>query len=611
MLNILRDIQSVLLPVCFHEETMTTNGDKLKFPFLAIFDSIAPYYPIKFTPPKNDPWGITREGLQNSLMNVFTCYIHDDKIDIDHSLYGNENLTILGIQLILERLSPPSAYADEDDISDITTLDRIEALEDLSNLLILPQKNDSSDNGEQKRNIKQRKVFESLSLEIVKELRVILLRCHEDSAIAVASSSKKEEEDENKVLANLCRTVVNNFAYELEIQSLLRIDEPSDRYENSREMFKSFWSCFVCDQISDLCNLMSSSPQTAKGRVAIAYAASLSACGGEQTLRLCLTKCIPIFLELLKNVEGTNVDEDQIAIAAYGIGVFFSSSRVSMEKILEQNLAIHPHPLQEFTPKGIQSLTKIIVKDELGNKSKSAAIKAFESLLISSPHFLLKGTYVGTVRHIIQHVGQYVLKSFDTDDDDESLACILTYAQFIGTVIGISTKEEGSIQRQGDNFLVRDMEVQTFVQKILLPDILNSSTNASPRKGVHRIDWKILAFTCQVGDIYASSIILSHLFGTLYKVIQSKNSSRIAITSEAISYLFQKGGLNSIKAVKNRGLHFDLIKNLTGQMPSKADNDIETSTLMLPEVRKEKRTEADNAVSLFSIPISAFSLFFD
>ncbi len=610
MLDILKEIQSVLLPSCFNKDTMSKD---MKFPFLSMFDSVAPYYPIKFTPPKNDPWGITREGLQNSLMSVFTCYINHDKAFIDKSVYGDENMIVLAVRLILERLSPPSSYSEGDDDIDVTTQDRIEAVEDLTSLLIIPYESHSlsvGSNWQQIRSVRQMKIFDSLSIEIVKELSVILLRCHEDAAIAVASASKKEDEEENKVLANLCRAVVNNLAYELEIRSQFQIDDNyAEPQRNIKKTVKSFWSCFVSDQITNLCNLMSSSPQTLKGRIAIAYVASLSACGGENTLRLCLDKCIPIFLQLLKHVESPNNDEEQIAIAAYGIGVLFSSSRVSIEKMSNQNVAIHPHPLQEFASQSVQILTKIIVKDGMGLQAKSAAIKAFESVLLSSPHFLLEGTYESTVRHIIEHIGQCVIDSFDAEivgEDDESLQFNLANAQFTGTAIGTSMENGESSHYEEDSFLKKDTNVEEYLRETLLPKILESSSAVKKGQDAFRTDWKVLAFACQMGESDVSCTILSHLFQTLQKLIQSKASNQIEVTSKAISFLFQKGGVHPIKCVKAKGFHFDLIKFLSGQRPSRNDHDIEMSSLLLPEVRKEKRLEADNTVSISTLLFNAY-----
>ena len=47
------------------------------FPFTKFFDAVAPYYPVTFSPPLNNPYGITSNGIQSSLMAVLCHNDHN------------------------------------------------------------------------------------------------------------------------------------------------------------------------------------------------------------------------------------------------------------------------------------------------------------------------------------------------------------------------------------------------------------------------------------------------------------------------------------------------------------------------------------------------------
>ena len=89
------------------------------FPTVSIFDAVAPYYPIKFTPPPNDPYGITRDGLRDALMAIM-CVVEKKKGQqaVEENGNGNvvETMTSLSAKLFMERLVPPKSldpYGDD------------------------------------------------------------------------------------------------------------------------------------------------------------------------------------------------------------------------------------------------------------------------------------------------------------------------------------------------------------------------------------------------------------------------------------------------------------------------------------------------------------------
>ena len=153
MLQLMKQVQVVIAPI------VENGNDGGLFPYTAIFDAAAVYYPVRFTPPSNDPHGITREGITFALMQVLTCSTLFGK-GISSQQQQQEpdatSMTVLASGLFLERMSPPgpsSPYGDDDDddaAQDVSTVkDRIDALDDLKSLLLVPLENNTNGASEQ------------------------------------------------------------------------------------------------------------------------------------------------------------------------------------------------------------------------------------------------------------------------------------------------------------------------------------------------------------------------------------------------------------------------------------------------------------------------------
>lgn len=609
MLTLLKRIQSVLLPFCFNKAFQSDNNNSQvqKFPFLAIFDAVAPYYPIKFTPPPNDPWGITRESLHDALFDVLTYSTHHS--DEFQTLCDDDNMTVSATRLMLERLSPPSAHPYDDDQDELTTVqDRIDAMEDLSALLLLPLDQGTSmdqSNWVSKSSQKQSCMLSNLSNEVAQEMSNTLLLCHEDAASSVISATNKEEENDNKKLATLCRNFACRISYEFEIHLQSQEQAPTNPGSTNSNKKKTLWDCFVLHRVRDLSNIISSSPQSIKGRVAIAYVASLSACGGERTLRLCLDTCIPPLLGILKQSDRPNGDEEQISTAAYGLGVFFSSARLSMEQITKDGIEVHPHPLQVFGTPVIQLLCKITNRSDTNVQLKIATVKALESVLVSSPFEIMDKVDAELVRQTVFYLAQCLIddmnieSSGDQMTSDWKLAC----ARLVGTTIGRATKKsqiESQIEENKKMTLFEeDAEISTFVETTLFPKILTTCTEYCDDEEDIRYGWKVLAYACEVGEKHVSDSIMSQLFEALKRTIQidEHDEKHVQHITFAISHILQQGGSNPRIAFHSNDLQIDLINTLSRPRSRKDQRDAQMSTLLLPEIINKKRTEAENAVS--------------
>jgi hypothetical protein len=129
-----------------------------EFPTVAVFDAVAPYYPIRFTPPPNDPYGIRRSELREALSLVL-CHPSRRLEEDGNGLLVEEEeedekvitMTCLACEIFLEQLEvipqgegeaedeDEDEYGDGDDSNTNTPesirQDYLEACEDLTRLL--------------------------------------------------------------------------------------------------------------------------------------------------------------------------------------------------------------------------------------------------------------------------------------------------------------------------------------------------------------------------------------------------------------------------------------------------------------------------------------------
>jgi len=623
MLRLLFQVQSVLAPIVedtIHKLSKRESGEaaSLKgFPYTAIFDSAAVYYPVRFTPPPNDPHGITKEGICRALMDVITFSTPsvNDEVITEYAGQNDDNasMVVLATGLFLERISPPrpiDPYGDDEIEQEITTVqDRIEALEDLSSLLLSLIEGDH-----------EYSVLNKLTPASVKEMSNVLYRCHDNAAASVASATSDEEKRDFKVLADECRHFVTRIACGFERMLRSPNVNPID----------SFWDIFVKDRVKDLVGIIASSPQSLKGRMAIAYLASLSACGGEKTLRLCLDMCIPRLAGLLDEnakSEDSNRDKEKMSTVVYGISVLFSSCRLSMEKMTKEGINLYPHPLQAFGSTIVQTLCRIIedIEDNSMDELHIAAVKALESVLLSTPNLILNesdGEDSITVRDTVLFIAKMLVADISVDKDG-SEEWNTASARLVGSTIGkgLQGKQNGE-DNPNSTLLESDQEIISFVENTLFPRLIESSCQVgnTMNSQLQRNDWSVLAYACEVDQDHAVYVIVSELYSTLVSIIQNCRKSdsesdipRATIVATALSHIMNSGGPNAILAFHNASINDNsgsaMIKALTDNSTDLSGNGHimeEMSTLLLPETRERYRTQADCAVS--SVTFISFNL---
>ena len=671
LLSLLYSSLATLSPVLLNNQ-MSSSSSSVEFPITELFDAIAPYYPVRFTPPPNDIHGITRLGIHTALFQLFTWHT---KHDPQQDSVPESNMTTLATRLVLDRLAPPSALdpygqdEEEDGAEEIPTVqDQLEALDDLTHLLLLPlvqdmdEKDDTTSNTTTIRDIHP--ALSNLTPTVLTEMRTIVSYCQNDSASKAnpATSPSQEESQQYQALTNQCRTFCTRLAHDLEVYQT----------RSSLPHSKTFWNLWVRHPLETLGNTIATSPQSFKGRMATAHVASLAACGGILTLRTCLDSIVPLFLQTVQENQqqqhqSTNKrDSEQLVAALYGLGVLFSSCRLSMELIAKDGIHVTPHPLASFASTVLSSLCVVLgdvhragtdagtgMDDTTSSSTmdvevsstlellqnvecnvKIAAVKALESVLQCTPVSILNPTDIHQVRTIV-FVLSKVLILHDHDSSEEGnwsewkQACSRIVGSTIGRTLTYNKDEDTNMEEDSMDrlFFESDDQVVSFAQDTLFPTILLSSLRPVSNEMLERYDWATLSYACEVGYYQVSEIIVSKLIQALLESAHMSNDTKDSLSiAKVLSHVIKEGGIqpgiafHKLQLISGSNILNLLILPLDATKKESQDSKYHTplsnrpvleagmSALLLPEIMESFRAEIAAVVSeICSLVRSVFS----
>jgi hypothetical protein len=631
LLSLFNKIQRIMMPLFVLDgdvsavedtnDTDTTEASKVTFPFMEMFDAVAPYYPVHFTPPRNDPHGITQGTLHDLLLAVLSesGVHHDHKFMSAEANDRNddgtrETMTLLAARMFLERLEPPrtSDFDPPSNGSDSDVEDKLDAIRDLSYLFLprpAPSKNERWPLAtERHSDLPGQRISPNVTrvpLDFLSELSLTMARVHED---AVSS--------DEKALASSARKFSSCLVKSLEPASTSGIDT------------FSLWEAYTVDVLRHLTPILGSAPQGMHGRATTAYFASLAAEGGGlMTLNKVLDGCYPRFLDVLSILDENysampldigessqtsklnSRDEEKLAAAMRGIAALISSSRVTLQKWQRDNFGVqvHPHPLSSFAPSTLHKIALILNEsidvDKAGSLEVAAAV-ALESVLTSCDLTFLDEENMALLEESISLMARVVLIGEGTMDKDStnshewSLAC----ARVLGSVIsvGICKKTDSA------DVVPSNCERINTLAANLLPKILASAT--FPHRGLSkmqtiRYDWVVLAGACANGILYVSERIVSDL---LLKIITALklNRENQKISAMALSHIIRHGGPNvgtAFHELSSPGpTAFEVVHELCRQEDTVPRRQLQVgmSMLQLPASRARDEEAANDTVSI-------------
>jgi len=570
------------------------RGDDEAFPTVSIFDSVAPYYPIKFTPPPNDPYGITRDGLRDALMAIM-CVTEEKKQPTEDKGDGdgaaNENMTSLSAKLFMERLVPPKSLdpygEDYDDDGGETTMDKIEALQDLRDIFLLNSGGSTSGHP-----------LSTVDSGFIKELSSVLVKIHGDAIMNISATPNAGEREKYKSLLEKCREFVANIAEQVE--------------GLGGGVAPSLWEAFVLDTVRDMASVLTTAPQGLKGRSSTAYISSLAACGGIRTLRTCLDGCLPPLIGALQDSGG---DEEKAAAAALAAGTLFSSSGKTLTKSSADGIAVHPHPLQQYASDVVRAL--IALRKNCQQESlRIAAINSLGATLLVVPSSIL-GTLTSSilsvegddVKLILQELLSLASEVVLATDQGEGADLALARSRVVGSALGrglASKSDRDCVPCVLDD---NDVVVDAIIKSIF-PDIIESATTNKERDDKsksERYDLVALTNACDVGGKDASKTIISELLSAILSKLNDDSDNEATEYSQhpavtpalALSYVVKKGGdlpasvFHSLPS--SQVTPFDIIEALSSSKDGEdQQRQVGMSKLLLPtEVEKERNVARD------------------
>lgn len=490
LLRMLHAMQTTMLP-------FFQTGSTVKFPIINLFDAVAPYYPIHFTPPPNDVYGITRQGLHEALMAVL-CFTGYDAMET-----GNDTMLNLSAGIFLERLLNIDS---EDGNAPSSVDDKLEAIADLSTLLFPANRSSLCD---------------QLSEDSVRELSAVLYATHAEGASGASSGG--ETGKKYKALADDCRNLVSKVACAVEASS-----KPA------------LWNIFVRDTVQTRSQVLSTSPQSAQGRASIAYLACLSASGGPRTLTLCLQLCLPPLIDIID----TDKDEEKVGAAMYGIGAFFSSFQVAVERSSKDGVALHPHPLEPYSSKVSRSLFRLIGIGSKGESPKAkevppslyiASVHVLESVLTVTPLSLLEESDLDNICALLDAMASLVessdeLYSNEIDVDGSDVSLRKAASRTLGATLGASFEEAKDVSDKKPRMhcvIDESDRIRSHLRDSIYPKLLLSSELLVPAKKESaplRFDWMTLAYACEMNRSAASRIV-ADLTNALNGSLKSKDTT--------------------------------------------------------------------------------------
>jgi hypothetical protein len=504
LLTILHEMQ-----IAFEPYFLYARNQDLVFPGEDIFDAVAPYFPIQFTPPPNNIHDITREGLHASLLSVLTY----TKLDDNARIHGRYTMLNLSTGLFIEQLLPLEGEENP------AMVDKFEAIQCLSNLLF-PM--DGS------------RLCEHLDIPTLRNLWTAIKMTHDESSLGISKTG--EEGDINKVSADQCRDLVSKLAFQLETSSN-----------------KALWDAFVSEPLQKQTKKIKLSPSNSK--LSIAYIACLAASGGPRTLRFCLGVGLETLLEYLReHLE----DTEDAAVAAHGIGAFFSSFQVAMERARKEGVVLHPHPLESYAARACQILLDAFDKESLSLYIKIGATRALEFLLLTAHEENLEKNQLSRICSFVMKMLEFIKKA-DEGNTDLQNACCMT----LGTIVGKSLVLLHDTEKSISNNLLSSQAVQDLIKNEIYPALLQLGTKTMESEASERYDRKALSVACSCSQGVSKDIIsslLESLAGSLNKY-HTSDTSCIAF-AECLSYMLQNGGDMTTKVYHQNELSVTILNAL-------------------------------------------------
>lgn len=534
LLTLFHDMQRA-----FQHFFLESSREDLVFPNEDLFDAVAPYFPIQFTPPPNNVHGITREGLNSALLAVL-CHTKMDKNAIKHKRMPMIDLTI---GLFLEQLVPMEGEEPP------STLDKLEASECLLHLLF----SDTGTSG----------MVQLLNAGTLRNLWDAIKRTHDESSMEIDRVGV--EGANNKRLADHCRTLVSRLALELEMLA-----------------DKSLWDAFVLDPLLKQKQQIKTSPSRCK--LTIAYIACLTASGGPHTMRFCLGIGLETLLDhLTENLE----DTEDATSATHGIGAFFSSCQVAISQGKKEGVVFHPHPLERYATKASKALLDAVQGKDLSTGIKIGATRALEFLVLAVSEEQVGEENVARFCSFIEMLLQNITQSCPDDEACWVDTCCSTLGAILGNAVNQATTDDASAT------ILTSRAVQKLVNEVVSLKLLHQSTKSETPGTESSV--KAIAAACKLSEAYSIRAVGSVLESLKSSLENGAINNNCIQCSQVLSYVFRNGGDAPIRAFHESTASSAILRSLGATRITQFARAETMANLSLPKEESKEDLETARA----------------
>jgi len=439
--------------------------DTAVFPASEVFDAVAPYYPIQFTPPPNDVHGITREGLSTALWNLLS-YTENDEVLLKN---GYETMTSLSLGLFMDTLNPPPEDGPP------STKEQIEAIECIYGLLLdldLSLVQDDKAVGKTDRII----LLEPISLRQV--LDTVW-------AIHGQASRKMDSDSIYQYLAHKCRTLVSQLALAVEQASNTKVKTAADLFDT-----------MVTQRLS---NVSDQSPND------LAYLACLASSGGVRCLQACLVA------SLGPRVEKLDDDPAKIAERCDSIAAIIAACNAGCDRMKQRGVIVSPHPLEPYALRCFSVLHSILLQSP-----PTGAVRAIDSLLSAAPSQIWKeDLLLEPIKDIMKVLLKAIVRDpsiMDLEEDEKWNECSL---QTVAHFFSLAEESQSVLNQASIRMAMKDM----------LMRLIHSCVAESSGR---RYDRECLALACNASASIARQAT-SRLLNRLVEALSNEGNGAVAV----------------------------------------------------------------------------------
>lgn len=525
LLRILHEMQTAFTPYF-----LSTGTQTVVFPSEDLFDAVAPYFPVQFTPPPNNIHQITREGLHEALVSVL-CFT---KMDANAQSHSRHTMLSLSAGLFIEQLMPMEGEEPS------STLDKLDAVKCLSRLLF------PSD---------RKSLCDMLDVSTLRNLWAAIKLNHDESSTAI--SLEGHHGANNKLLADKCRTLVSKLAYQLEMSAN-----------------KSLWEVFISEPILKQKKTLKMSPSNSK--LTIAYMACLTASGGPRTLRFCLG----VGLELLLDYLEENLDDtEDVSAAAHGVAAFFSSCQVAIDRGRKEGVELSPHPLEPYAAKACQILLDAFERESLSSSIKTGAIRSLEFLVLAISVEQLEENHLERLCLFIRKLME-MIQGASTNLEWRATCC-----STLGLIVGNTLLTETT---SAPGALLSSAQIRDLVKEEIYPKLLRLASSSAESSPSDRSARDALSVACVASEDIASEIICSLLENLSEKLGNNPTDVSCMVYCEFLSHILRHGGAFAVKSYHANPLSSGLLKALSRGVSGTGDIRASISNLTLPNTAEQQ-----------------------